>query len=125
MANGRIEEFDDPRPYDKPVCSKFGSGAFPCGAPYKVQVATVTMVGRSEQQRRRVMCRAHYEFFISNVQGGAGGLKQRALKAAYEHLAASHLDEFQQLYEREIARCVEAEIPVLDPALILPTDQEN
>jgi hypothetical protein len=119
------ERFEDPQPFDKAMCCRFGSGAFPCGQPYKVHVASASTRPRGpEVERRRVLCRAHYEFMVNSVQGGASGLKWLAMRAAYERLASAHLDEFQALYEAELRRVTADELPNVDPAILLPTGGE-
>lgn len=97
-------EWDDVLPTDRPMCFRFGSGAFPCGEPYKVRVTKSTRVNpRREVVTRRVVCRGHYDQATGATPNGSS-IKLTAKNDAFARLAAAHRDEFQTLYVEALAR---------------------
>lgn len=95
--------WDDVLPTDRPLCFRFGSGAFPCSEPYKVRVTTSHAVGRQGPIiTRRVVCKKHYDQATGATRPGTN-IKLTAKNEAFARLAAAHLDEFQALYEEALA----------------------
>lgn len=114
--------YEDPSPADRPMCSRFGAGAFPCGPVFKIRVtANNGGPGRLDVVRRMALCEAHYTFDVTKtgVSGGAGGFKARAKNIAFLRLAASHADEYQGLYAEAVRELSAQCEPPIDPSLLL------
>lgn len=93
-------EWEDLTDHDRPMCFRFGSGAFPCGPAVKVRVTKTSRVfGGSAKTTvtRRTVCQMHYDQAVAKTPN-ASSVKAKAITTAQVRLAAIHADEFQRLY---------------------------